>query len=242
MHPVPVCSPVCFPFDGCRPKSSLGACAAGFVPVRRLRPCLCAPEKYEPRKRNSVSGGSLCAGHSARAGHGPVAAAGSEFRTAGRPPRQPGPMHSRAPRQSGACPASVPVRAPAWAGCARPGCRYTSGRCIRALDVHRNGVGRPFAQPGHVVGLVEERHADLAGERTFVHLEDHILALPFAAGRSAFRHGHYFVHGTFEFHNLCFLFAGKDTKKREKPRPPVEKRNPAANEFAAGFTGGPRGA
>ena len=70
------------------------------------------------------------------------------FRTAGRLPRQPGPMHSRAPRQSGACPASVSVRAPAWAGCARPGCRYTSGRCIRATRCSPKRCRSPLRAAG----------------------------------------------------------------------------------------------
>ena len=35
---------------------------------------------------------------------------------------------------------------------------------LARLDVDRDLVGCPFAQPGHVVGLVEERDADLARE------------------------------------------------------------------------------
>lgn len=122
-------------FDGCRPKDPSALVLQVFVPV----PCppavilpLC-PGKIRTPKTEFRFRGSLCAGHFARAGPGPVAAACPGFRTAGRPPRPPGPTHSRAPRQSGACRASVPVRAPAWVECARPGCRYTSGRCIRAI-------------------------------------------------------------------------------------------------------------
>ena len=48
--------------------------------------------------------------------------------------------------------------------------------------------------------------------------------------------------GVVLFFLTFFLFAGKDTKKTGENRPPVEKRNPAANSFAAGFSGGPRGA
>ena len=70
------------------------------------------------------------------------------------------------------------------------------------LDVDRDGVGGTLFQPGDVFGLVEERHADFACERAFVHLEHYVLALPVAACGGAFRHGHYFVNGSFEFHGI----------------------------------------
>ena len=104
------------------------------------------------------------------------------------------------------------------------------------LDIDRDGVGRTLFQTGHVVGLVEKRDADLAGERTFVHLEDHVLTLPFAACRRSFCHGHYFVNCSFEFHGdavngLIILFSAKVTKNRKNPC--TRRQNSRAN-----FSGG----
>lgn len=55
---------------------------------------------------------------------------GRGLRRGGRRPARP-PGHRPAPRRWAASRASAPAPA-AWAGCARPGCRCTSGRCIRA--------------------------------------------------------------------------------------------------------------
>ena len=108
------------------------------------------------------------------------------------------------------------------------------------LDIDRDGVGRTLFQTGHVVGLVEKRDADLAGERTFVHLEDHVLTLPFAACRRSFCHGHYFVNCSFEFHGdavngLIILFSAKVTKNRENRR--TCRQNSRANFSAGEFRG-----
>ena len=56
------------------------------------------------------------------------------IRRAGHPPPAQAWRHRPAPRRSGACRASGPLPAPAaWAECARPGCRCTSGRCTPAI-------------------------------------------------------------------------------------------------------------
>lgn len=54
------------------------------------------------------------------------------IRRAGRRPRRPAPQHRRVPRPAAACRARAPAARSVWAADARPGCRYTSGRCTRA--------------------------------------------------------------------------------------------------------------
>lgn len=141
-------------------------------------------------------------------------------RTAGRRPR-PERRRRRALRRWAACRASELRRAsPVWldAPCANVG--VPAAVVLARLDVHGDGVGPRPPAAGHVVGLVEERHADLAGERTFVHLENHVLTLPFAACRGSLRHGHYFVDGSFEFHISAFCFvSAKIQKKSERTTP-----------------------
>lgn len=105
---------------------------------------------------------------------------------------------------------------------------------LARLDVHGDGVGRALPQPGHVVGLVEERHADLAGERTFVHLENHVLTLPFAACRGSLRHGHYFVDGSFEFHISAFCFVSAKIQKNRNGQRRIPAMRPAVCRFRPG--------
>ena len=85
------------------------------------------------------------------------------------------------------------------------------------IEILESATGRRITSAGlgagttdYISGSAQENgyekgDADLPGERSFVHLENHILTLPLATGRGAFRDGQYFVNGSFEFHNDVLL-------------------------------------